>query len=66
MTAAPHLHIFGLGASTPIGRNVWASAAAARAGICGFSTHPYMLDSVGEPVRIARASWIDMEVADGE
>lgn len=54
------LQILGLGASTPIGRNVWASAAAARAGVCGFSEHPYMVDTAGEPMRIARAPWLDV------
>lgn len=56
------LQIVGLGATTPIGRNVWASAAAARAGVCGFSEHPYMIDTAGEPMRIARASWLDVDI----
>lgn len=56
------LAIVGLGASTPIGRNVWASAAAARAGVCGFSEHPFMIDTAGEPMRIARAPWLDVDV----
>jgi len=56
------LQIVGLGASTPIGRNVWASAAAARAGICGFSEHPFMIDTAGEPMRVARAPWLDVDV----
>ena len=54
------LQILGLGASTPIGRNVWASAAAARAGVCGFSEHPYMVDTAGEAMRISRAPWLDV------
>jgi 3-oxoacyl-[acyl-carrier-protein] synthase I len=57
-----HLQIVGLGAATPIGRNVWASAAAARAGVCGFSEHPYMIDTAGEPMRIARAPWLDVDI----
>jgi 3-oxoacyl-[acyl-carrier-protein] synthase-1 len=56
------INIIGLGASTPIGRDIWSSAAAARAGLCGFSAHPYAIDKVGEPVRIARAPWIDASV----
>lgn len=56
------LQIVGLGASTPIGRNVWASAAAARAGICGFSEHPFMIDTAGEPMHVARAPWIGVDV----
>jgi 3-oxoacyl-[acyl-carrier-protein] synthase-1 len=56
------IHIIGLGASTPIGRTAWASAAAARAGICGFFEHPFMIDTIGEPMRVASAPWIDVEV----
>lgn len=55
---APLIGIIGLGASTPIGRTVWASAAAARAGICGFSQHPFMVDTIGGPMRIASAKWL--------
>ncbi|MGJ3702998.1 hypothetical protein [Variovorax sp. AFSI2.2] len=58
--AGSTLHILGLGASTPIGRNVWASAAATRAGVCGFSEHPFMVDTAGEPMRVARAPWLDV------
>lgn len=57
----PRMQIIGLGASTPVGRNIWASAAAARAGICGFSEHPFMIDTAGEPMRVARAPWLDAE-----
>ena len=53
------VQIVGVGASTPVGRNVWASAAAVRAGLAGFSEHPSVNDSAGEPVRVARAKWID-------
>lgn len=56
------LAIIGLGAATPIGRHVWASAAAARAGVCGFSEHPFMVDSVGEPMRVARAPWLEVDI----
>jgi 3-oxoacyl-[acyl-carrier-protein] synthase-1 len=54
--------IIGLGACTPIGRTIWASAAAARAGICGFSEHPFMIDTAGEPMRVARCPWLGTEV----
>jgi 3-oxoacyl-[acyl-carrier-protein] synthase-1 len=63
MDACP-VRILGFGASTPIGRSLWASAAAARAGVCGFSEHPFMIDTAGEPMRVARAGWID-ETIDG-
>lgn len=51
-----------LGASTPVGRCAWSSAAAVRAGITGFGQHPYMIDTAGEPMRVARAPWLDIEV----
>jgi 3-oxoacyl-[acyl-carrier-protein] synthase I len=54
--------ITGVGANTPIGRGAWIAAAAARAGLCGFCEHPYMIDTAGEPMRIARAPWLDIEL----
>lgn len=54
--------IVGLGASTPVGRTVWASVAAARAGVCGFSDHPFMIDTAGEPMRVSRVPWLDVDV----
>ncbi|MEX8519912.1 MAG: beta-ketoacyl synthase N-terminal-like domain-containing protein [Leptothrix sp. (in: b-proteobacteria)] len=54
--------IVGLGACTAIGRSAWASAAAVRAGIAGFTQHPYMIDTAGEPMRAAIAPWIDINV----
>ena len=56
------MQMLGLGASTPIGRTVRASAAAARAGVCGFREHPYMVDTAGEPMRIASAPWLDIRL----
>ena len=54
--------IVALGASTPLGRCAWSSAAAVRGGITGFGEHPYMTDAVGEPMRVARAPWLDIEL----
>ena len=54
------LPILGLGASTPVGRNVEASVAAVRAGVCGFSEHPWMVDTAGQPMRVAFAPWLDL------
>lgn len=54
--------ITGVGAVTPIGRGAWIAAAAARAGQCGFREHPYMIDTAGEPMRIARVPWLDTDV----
>lgn len=55
-----YLNLVSLGASTPLGRCAWSSAAAVRAGISGFCEHPYMIDSAGEPMRAAIAPWLDI------
>lgn len=60
---AERIVIVALGASTPVGRDAWSSAAAVRAGISGFMQHPYMIDTVGEPMRVAIAPWIDVGVS---
>ena len=62
MTESSRLQIIGLGASTPIGRNVMTSTAAARAGVCGFCEHPFMIDTAGEPMRVAQAPWLDIGI----
>ena len=49
-----------LGASTAVGRDAWASAAAVRAGVSGFAEHPFMIDTAGEPMRVAVAPWLDI------
>jgi 3-oxoacyl-[acyl-carrier-protein] synthase I len=54
------VYVAALGASTPIGRDAWSSAAAVRAGITGFVEHPYVIDGAGEPMRVARAPWLDI------
>jgi 3-oxoacyl-[acyl-carrier-protein] synthase I len=56
------IQIVSLGAATPVGRNALASAAAVRAGISGLAKHPYMIDSIGQPMRVARAPWLDHEM----
>lgn len=53
MAAAAHAGITGVGAITSIGYDAWTSAAAARAGLCGFREHAYMIDTAGEPMRVA-------------
>ncbi len=35
------------------------TAAAVRAGLCGFSEHAYMIDTAGEPMRVARVAGVD-------
>ena len=51
--------VVGLGATTPIGRTVWASAAAVRAGVSGFAQHAFMVDALGAPMRVAPFPWLD-------
>lgn len=63
MTATPSVNavVCGLGASTPVGRTAWAAAAAVRAGIDGFGAHAFMVDSEGEPMRVAECPWLTTE-----
>ena len=56
------VHIVAMGASTAIGRDAWSSAAAVRAGVSGFTQHPYMIDTAGEPMIVALASWLDIDL----
>jgi 3-oxoacyl-[acyl-carrier-protein] synthase I len=60
------VHVVGVGAQTPVGRTAAESAAAIRAALCLFADHPYMADADGEPVRVARATWLpaDLPLAD--
>src|ERR1035437_2303557 len=51
--------IVGIGAVTPLGDGVAASAAANRAGIAAFEEHPYMIDCAGEPMITARVSRLE-------
>ena len=50
--------IVGFGARTPVGLSAPASAAAVRAGISRLGEHPYMIDRAGEPMIVARASYL--------
>lgn len=52
------MHIVGIGAATPIGRDWASSCAAQRAGIAGFTAHPFLTDARGEAVRVAPAPWL--------
>ncbi len=60
--AADPVTIVAMGARTPVGEDAWASAAAVRAGIAGFCQHPYMIDTAGEPMRVAQVQAIDISV----
>lgn len=42
--------IVGVGARTPIGLQAAPAAAAVRAGVTGLGVHPFMMDSVGDPM----------------
>jgi len=61
MWAEP-IYVVALGASTPVGREAWSTAAAVRAGVSGFTEHPNVRDADGEPVRAAIAPWLDIEL----
>jgi 3-oxoacyl-[acyl-carrier-protein] synthase I len=63
MTAGESVHVVALGASTPIGRDPWSSAAAVRAGVSGFTQHPVLIDSLGEPVKVSMVPWLDPALA---
>jgi 3-oxoacyl-[acyl-carrier-protein] synthase-1 len=54
------VNVVAVGASTPVGRDALSSAAAVRAGVSGFLEHPYLIDTVGEPMRVAMAPWLDI------
>jgi 3-oxoacyl-[acyl-carrier-protein] synthase-1 len=60
------IYVVALGASTAVGRDAWSSAAAVRAGISGFTQHPYMIDTAGEPMRAAIAPWLDIGLSGTE
>jgi len=60
-SSAP-IFVAALGATTPVGRDAWSSAAAVRAGISGFAEHPFMVDTVGQPMRAALAPWLDIDL----
>jgi len=58
-SSEPGILVVGLGATTPLGRSAWASAAAVRAGIAGVDSHPYMVDAVGLPMKVAAFPWVE-------
>lgn len=53
-----HTYVLGVGACTAVGTNAASSAAAVRAGISAFSEHPFMIDTAGNPMIVARASYL--------
>ena len=57
------INVVALGSSTAIGRDAWSGAAAVRAGISGVTQHPYLIDTAGEPMRVAVAPWLDIDLS---
>lgn len=55
--------IVAMGAATPLGRDAWSSAAAVRAGLSGFTQHPFMVDGMGAPMHVAMAPWLDVRLS---
>lgn len=53
------MRVLAIGAFTPVGGDARSTAAAVRAGLCGFREHAYMVDTAGEPMRIAQVAAID-------
>ena len=53
------LRVLAIGAFTPVGGDARSTAAAVRAGMCGFREHAYMIDTAGEPMRVAQVAGID-------
>lgn len=51
--------IIGLGVRSAVGLTASAAAAAVRAGIARLSEHPYLIDKIGEPMRVAMEPTLD-------
>src|SRR5262245_25923922 len=52
--------VVGVGARTAVGMTAPATAAAVRAGIAGFTHHPFMMDTDGNPMVVAFAPYLDI------
>jgi len=52
----------GAGACTPLGMSAEASAAAVRAGISGFGSHPFMVDTAGNRAVVAAAPYVNEDL----
>lgn len=57
-SSVERVYVAGIGACTALGRTAASSAAAVRAGIVRFAPHPHVLDRAGEPLIVARASYL--------
>jgi len=58
--------ILGLGASTPVGLSAPAAAAAVRAGISRLADHPSMADARRQPLQMARALHLGVDLTGGD
>lgn len=60
------VHVAAIGVQTAIGRTALAAAAAVRGLLTAGTLHPYLVDRMGRPVRVAPAPWlgIDTPLAD--
>lgn len=61
--ATHEVYIIGVGACTSLGANAAASAAAVRAGISSFAEHPFMIDTAGNPMIVARAPYLIPDIS---
>jgi 3-oxoacyl-[acyl-carrier-protein] synthase-1 len=62
MVPAEPVYVAAFAAATPVGRDVWSSAAAVRAGVSGLTQHPFMIDSAGEPMKVALVPWLGVQL----
>jgi len=60
------VYIVATGARTPVGLQAATSAAAVRAGISGLGEHPFLVDSVGDPMPCALDALLDPSLAGPE
>lgn len=58
--------VVGAGARTTIGMTAPATAAAARAGLVGFSDHPFMVDTAGKRMAVARVPFLNVDLMGSE
>jgi 3-oxoacyl-[acyl-carrier-protein] synthase-1 len=58
--------LVGAGARTSIGMTAASTAAAARAGVAGFGSHPFMIDTAGNKMIVAAAPYLDITVTAAE
>lgn len=58
----PALKVIGAGARTSLGFDLASSAAAARAGLTAFADHPFMIDSSGLPMAVARDAELALDL----